>query len=92
MSHKVGAKGQVVIEKELRDRLGIKPGWLDLQRFNGGHIEIFFIPPELKRSFKGIFSGHIKTSVEPGQTWEKVRESVWKKADRDKMKQIEPAK
>jgi AbrB family looped-hinge helix DNA binding protein len=26
MTHKVGAKGQVVIPKEIRDRIGIEPG------------------------------------------------------------------
>ena len=26
MTHKVGAKGQVVIPKEIRDRIGIRPG------------------------------------------------------------------
>ena len=30
--HKVGSKGQVVIAKEIRDELGIQPGWLALQR------------------------------------------------------------
>ena len=32
MAYMVGIKGQVVIAKEIRDRLGIEPGWLTLQR------------------------------------------------------------
>ena len=36
MSYKVGAKGQVVISKELRDRLGVKPGWTVVQRLVDG--------------------------------------------------------
>jgi AbrB family looped-hinge helix DNA binding protein len=32
MATKVGAKGQVVIEKAIRDSLGIEPGSLAIQR------------------------------------------------------------
>ena len=46
MAHVVGPKGQVVIEKEIRDQLGTKPGWLALQLLVDGHVEIHFVPPE----------------------------------------------
>ena len=28
MAYKVGPKGQVVIAKEARERLGVRPGWM----------------------------------------------------------------
>ena len=58
--HKVGAKGQVVIEKEIRDQLGIKPGWLALQRVVDGRVEIHFLPPEHDESLMGILAPYIK--------------------------------
>jgi len=45
---RVGPKGQVVISKEIRDRLGIGPGWLALQRLVDDHVELFFVPPSDK--------------------------------------------
>lgn len=55
MTHRVGAKGQVVIPKELRDQLGIEPGdevsfWL-----HGDHVAVR--PTELRRPLRGRFSG-----------------------------------
>ena len=44
--HTVGPKGQVVVEKEIRDRLGIAPGWRALQSLVGDHVETRFFPPE----------------------------------------------
>lgn len=40
VAHVVGHKGQVVIAKEIRDSLGIGPGWVALQRVVDDHVEI----------------------------------------------------
>ena len=53
MAYVVGPKGQVVIAKEIRDRLGVEPGWLALQRVVGDHVEVHFLPPEHRKSLKG---------------------------------------
>lgn len=55
MTSKVGPKGQVVIPKVLRDRLGIEPGdevdfWLD-----GDHVAVR--PVGLRRPLRGRFAG-----------------------------------
>lgn len=79
MAHVVGTKGQVVIEKELRDRLGIGPGWVALQRLVDGHVELTFLPPEHRESLKGSLAAYIKTSVPP-QDWQRARERAWHEA------------
>ena len=45
MRHKVGPKGQVVIKKEIRDKLGVEPGWEALQFLVNDHVEVYFLPP-----------------------------------------------
>jgi AbrB family looped-hinge helix DNA binding protein len=85
MANKVGSKGQVVIAKELRDQLGIKPGWIALQQLSEDHIELYFIPPEHKKSLKGSLAGQIKVQVKPGKEWEKAREKAWEKGAQEKM-------
>lgn len=55
MTHRVGPKGQVVIPKELRDRLGIEPGdevtfWLD-----GDHVAVR--PTHRAEPLRGRFAG-----------------------------------
>lgn len=91
MAHVVGPKGQVVISKEIRDRLGVKPGWIALQRVVNDHIEVFFLPPEHAHSLKGSLAEHIKTRVKPGTEWDQARESAWKEAARQKAGMAEPA-
>ena len=75
--HKVGAKGQVVIEKEIRDQLGIEPGWLALQRVVDGHLEIRFLPPEHDESLRGILAPYTNVSIAPGEEWDRAREQAW---------------
>ena len=79
MANVVGAKGQVVIAKHIRDELGIGPGWIAIQRAVDDRVEIVFLPPEHRESLKGSLASHIKASV-PADEWRRVRERGWHEA------------
>jgi len=72
MRNKVGLKGQVVIEKAIRDRLGIEPGWRTVRFFVDGYVEIHFIPPDHNRSLAGCLAPYIKPvpGADHESTWD----------------------
>jgi len=85
MAHVVGPKGQVVIAKDIRNQLGVEPGWLALQRLVNDHVEVYFLPPEHKKSLQGILAEHIRVHVAPGQEWDKARHIAWDEAAKQKV-------
>ncbi len=80
MANVVGPKGQVVITKEIRDLLGVEPGWIALQRLVNDHLEIYLVPPEHRKSLKGSLAKHVKARVRPGKEWDKARDAAWLEA------------
>jgi AbrB family looped-hinge helix DNA binding protein len=84
MANRVGPKGQVVIEKEIRDRLGLQPGWIALQRLVDGHVEISFLPPEHNESLAGVLDHLTDVYVAPDDFHE-ATETAWAWAARRKM-------
>ncbi|HCP24030.1 MAG: AbrB/MazE/SpoVT family DNA-binding domain-containing protein [SAR202 cluster bacterium] len=76
MPNLVGTKGQVVINKEIRDQLGIGPGWMALQRFAGDHVEIYFVAPEHEDSLAGSLAPHIRAPLYQGAEWAQAREAT----------------
>lgn len=83
MANKVGTKGQIVIEKELRDQLGIEPGLRAFQRVVGNHLEISF---EHNRSLAGILLPLIKPEVlaeVEKLEWHEIKERAWEAAIRE---------
>ena len=80
MANKVGTKGQVVIDKEIRDRLGIGPGWMALQRIVDDHVEIYFVEPEHNRSLLGSLKKFVDPEVVSGLSWDEIRELAWSRA------------
>lgn len=88
MATVVGTKGQVVIPKEIRERLGVKPGWLALQRIVDDHVEVYFVPPEHSSSLKGSLAKYVKAGVPTGKAWQRAREAAWKKAAKAKVRSM----
>ncbi len=78
----VGTKGQVVIEKAIREALSLKPGDIAVQRLAGDHVEITFVESEHDRSLRGILSAAARRPV-PVEAWPKVREEAWRQAAAD---------
>ena len=80
MAHVVGHKGQVVIAKEIRDSLGIAPGWVALQRVVDDHVEIRFLPPEHRESLKGSLAPYVTRHAPSSAEFAAVRERAWHSA------------
>ena len=82
MGNRVGPKGQVVISKLTRDRLGIGPGWEALERVVGDRVELHFVPPPHRRSLKGSLAAALRRKPRGGL--DAARERAWEQAARTK--------
>jgi AbrB family looped-hinge helix DNA binding protein len=54
MSSRVGERGQITIDKSIRDSLGIKPKDVAVQEVVDGRVVIYFVPAPHRRSLRGI--------------------------------------
>ncbi len=83
MSSIVGTKGQIVIEKTIRDALGLEAGYVAVQRLMGDHVEVRFYPPEHAQSLRGTLADYVTRSV-PQEEWDAARAAAWDEAAREK--------
>ena len=79
MANMVGEKGQVVIEKPLREALGVQPGFVTVQTVVDGHLEIQFFPPEHNQSLRGALKKYVTRSISTEELRE-AREKAWAEA------------
>ncbi len=66
----------MVIEKEIREQLGIQPGWRTVQRLTEDHVELYFLPPEHDRSLAGSLNAHIKRRAPTEEALHTAREAA----------------
>ena len=92
MATVVGPKGQIVITKKIRDRLGVKPGWLTLQRVVDDHVEVYFVPPEHTDSLKGCLADYVRASVSSSPEWDAARAEAWSSASGERFRPERGAK
>lgn len=90
MPYLVGPKGQVVVAKEIRDRLGIGPGWVAIQRLAGDHVEMRFLPPDHNESLKGSLAQYVRRESRP-EDWDVVRDRAWRHAAEEREREPDPS-
>jgi len=77
MSVAVGKKGQVTIEKRIRQALGIGPGWRASQSIEDGRLVMRFHPPRHRRSLAGILRDATTVRVETEEEFRELAEAAW---------------
>lgn len=77
MSSLVGNKGQITIEKEIRDALGVQPGWRAVQRLVNGRVELQFLPPRHRRSLRGILGNPHGVRLESDEEFQAAVARAW---------------
>ena len=90
MLYKVGPKGQVVIAKEIREQLGVRPGWATVQDVVDDHVEVYFLPPEHRRSLLGVLRPYLQRSLPTEEALDEARAEAWADAQDDRLVVLRP--
>jgi hypothetical protein len=70
----------VTIEKEIREALGVRPGWRAIQRRIGNQVLITFRPPKHRRSLCGILSDPQGPRLQTDEEFQAAVERAWDEA------------
>jgi bifunctional DNA-binding transcriptional regulator/antitoxin component of YhaV-PrlF toxin-antitoxin module len=81
----VGTKGQVTIEKEIRNALGVGPGWRAIQRLEGKRVVIEFLPPKHRQSLAGILTDATTVRAPTEEELQAVVEQAWQEAAQEAL-------
>ena len=82
MTSRVGERGQITIEKVIRDQLAIYAGDETVQRVEDGRIVIDIVPGPHRRSLAGALAGKVGI-VPDDETWEVLRAAALETPDPD---------
>ena len=83
MSSRVGERGQITIEKVIREELGIYAGDETVQRVEDGRIVIEVVPGRHRRSLAGALRDQVRRAP-PDESWEALRDAAWASPDPDR--------
>lgn len=83
MTSTVGERGQVTIEKAIREELGIYAGDQAVQRVEGGRVIIEFVPAPHHRSLAGILRDKVRR-VPDDEDWDAIRDFAERAPDPDR--------
>ena len=73
MTSTVGERGQVTIEKAIREELGVYAGDVAVQRVEGRRVVIEFVPAPHRRSLAGVLRDKVRP-VADDESWAAVRD------------------
>jgi AbrB family looped-hinge helix DNA binding protein len=80
MTSRVGDRGQITIEKAIREQLSIYAGDEAVQRVEDGRIVIEVVPGRHRRSLAGSLADRVGRRPED-ESWEVLRDTAWATPD-----------
>ena len=83
MGSRVGERGQITIEKAIREELGIYAGDEAVQRVEDGRIVVEIVSARHRRSLAGVLAGLV-TRHPPDESWETLRAAAAATPDPDR--------
>ena len=85
MTSRVGERGQITIEKAIREELAIYAGDETVQRIEDGRIVIEVIPGRHRRSLAGSLQSKVR-GAPVDESWETLRKAAWETPDPDRTR------
>jgi AbrB family looped-hinge helix DNA binding protein len=79
----VGERGQVTIEKAIREELGVYAGDVAVQRVEGRRVIIEFVPAPHRRSLAGSLRDKVRP-ISDDESWAAVHELAESTPDPDR--------
>ena len=83
MTSRVGERGQITIEKAIREELAIYADDETIQRVEGGRIVIDVVPGRHRRSLAGVLRAKVGHTP-PDESWDSLRDAAWRTPDPDR--------
>jgi AbrB family looped-hinge helix DNA binding protein len=83
VASRVGERGQITIEKSIREELAIYAGDETVQRIEDGRIVIEVVPGRHRRSLAGSLRDKASRKP-PDETWNVLRDAAWAAPDLDR--------
>ena len=83
MSSRVGERGQITIEKAIREELAIYAGDETVQRIEDGRLVIEVIPGRHRRSMAGSLRDKVVRKP-ADESWDALRDAAWATPDPDR--------
>jgi AbrB family looped-hinge helix DNA binding protein len=83
MTSRVGERGQITIEKSIREALGVYAGDEAVQRVEDGRIVIEVVPGRHRRSLAGALRDKTRRRP-PDEAWPALRDAAWEAPDPDR--------
>jgi AbrB family looped-hinge helix DNA binding protein len=83
MASTVGERGQVTIEKAIREELGVYGGDIAVQRLEGRRVVIEFVPAPHRRSLAGVLRDRVGRQP-VNESWHALRDAAASTPDPDR--------
>lgn len=83
MPSRVGERGQITLEKRIREELGVYAGDQAIQRVENGRIVVEIVPGRHRQSLAGMLRDKV-THWPADETWENLRDAAASTPDPDR--------